>query len=224
MLPQFNVDSGRGFVEDDDRRRVDQGLGDQEAAAHAARQGPGVAFGLIGKTHRGEDFVGSPGPFRDSVETGLEFQGFARGEKRVDVEFLRHHPDRLAGGARVPVDVVAPYFDRTGGLQHQSGENVDQGGFPGSVGTEQTEKGTAGNLEVDSVEGHRGLAAAPIRLAQATDDDGVAGKIGRSGGGHTAGWEGAGIVRHAADAMRRLNISRCHGYHRRAAEVNGFGG
>ena len=107
-LAQLDIDAGGGLVQDQHRRRMDQGLADQQAPPHAAGQGAGIGAGLIGQVDQIQNFGGATFRWRHTEQAGLQLQGFARGEEGIDVQFLRHHPD---GGARLTwrgVDVDAP--------------------------------------------------------------------------------------------------------------------
>ena len=128
---------------------------------------------------------------RHAVEAGLQVEQFARGEEGIDVQFLRHHPDRGARRPRLPVDVAAPDPRFAAGLVDQTGQDVDQRRFAGPVGAEQPEQRPARDREVDTLQ--RFLGGRPARrlvgLGQAPDLD----RLGRQRrGGYGGSGRGSG--------------------------------
>ena len=156
MLPkaraQLDIDTRGRLVENQHVGAVDHRLGDHQAAAHAARQAPRVGIGMLGQVEGVEDFVGAPPGFGHAIETGLDFQGFARGEERVDDQFLRYDTDCARRGAAHRVDVMTPDFDVARGLVDQPGENIDESRFAGAVGPEQAEYRAARHVEIDPLQ------------------------------------------------------------------------
>ena len=87
---EFDVDTGGWFIEDEKLWFMDQGFADQEATFHAAGEFTDGGVGDVGKGEASEDFIG-PAIFLFYIEeTGLDLEGFARGEERIEVYFLRH--------------------------------------------------------------------------------------------------------------------------------------
>ena len=151
-LTQFDVDAGGRLVQHQNRRRVQHRLGDQQAAAHAARQGAGIGFRFVGEADRFENFLGAALGVRDAVIAGLKIEQRARAEEGIDVELLRHHADRQPAGAGVGVEIVVPNFHVAGALHHQPGQNVDQRRFAGAVRAEQAEERATRDGEIDALE------------------------------------------------------------------------
>ena len=78
---------------------------------------------------------------------GLHFQRFARGEIGIDVQFLRHDADIGARLTRVAVNIRAPHADRTGRFDDCSGQNIDEGGFAGTIRTKKPENTPHRNIQ-----------------------------------------------------------------------------
>lgn len=114
VLTKAHVHACGGLVEHDDRRRMHEGLADQEAPSHPARQRAGIGVGFVGEADDVQDLVRAAFILGHAVKTRLHFQEFARGEERVEVQFLRHDPDGEARMALVRVDVVIPDLHRAG--------------------------------------------------------------------------------------------------------------
>ena len=169
LLAKLDVDAGGRLVEDEDRRRMDHRLGDQQPALHAARQGAGISVGLVLEPDRAQQLDRPPVGFRDAVEAGLDLERLARREEGIEQDLLRHDSDRPLGVARILVDVEAPDRGAAAALGDQAGEDVDQGRLAGAVGPEQAENAAARDVQGDAVE--RPLAAA-IGLLQVADRDG----------------------------------------------------
>src|SRR3546814_18744859 len=60
LLAQLDVDPRGRFVEDDDRRRMDHRLGDEQPALHAPRQRTRIGIALVRQMHRCEQLVRNP--------------------------------------------------------------------------------------------------------------------------------------------------------------------
>ncbi len=205
MLAQLDIDAGGRLVEHQHGRRMDQGLGDQQAPPHAARQGACIGVRLVGQADRAQDLVGAALGARHAVEPGLGVEQLARGEEGVEVQLLRHDADRGADAARVAVELDVPDPDAAGGLVDQPGHDVDQGRLAGAVGAEQAEQLAAVHGQADAVEG--ALAApllAAIDLDQVVDFNREVGRLGRY---CTGCRRDLGVLRQVGDAeshFRRL--------------------
>ena len=151
---------------------LDQGVGDAEALAHAARVRLGLAVGGVLEADLVEQLVDAglrDGP-RDAVELGGVAQVLAAGQAAVEADVVGQVADlaldreRLAG--RVEADDA---HDAPGGLgepeQHQHGRRL-----AGTVGPQQPEDLARVDREVERVD--RGEVA--VLLGQPPgDDDGV---------------------------------------------------
>jgi hypothetical protein len=152
---------------------VDQRLGDQEPPAHAARERARIGVGPVGEADRGQDLVAAALALGHAVEPGLDLQRLARGEEGIEIELLRHDPDRPPGAARMDVDVEVPDLRAARGLDHEAGEDVDERRLAGAVGTQQAEDRAARHRKLDAVQRFFGwrAAAAGVDLAQRLDLD-----------------------------------------------------
>ena len=136
--PQFDINPGSRLVEHQHRGRMDHGLGNQQAALHAARKRARIGIALVRQMDLFEQRLGAPQRLGHAIEPGLVLQHLERRKERIEYDFLRHDPDRALGIAAVRIDVKPPDFHAAAGLHHQPGEGVDQGRFARAIGTEQT--------------------------------------------------------------------------------------
>ena len=119
---EFDVDAGRRFVEHDERRFVDKGLRDENAALHAARERAHRRIGLVGESEPLEHFADPFVVLRDAPIARLKSERFPHGEKWVERDFLRDDPDGARREARRPCGVEAENFDRTRSGSRQAAE------------------------------------------------------------------------------------------------------
>ena len=169
LLAKLDVDSGGRLVEDEDGRRMDHRLGDQQPPLHSAREGARIGLGLVLEADRAEQLLGPPPRLGHAVEAGLDLERLARREEGVEDQLLGDDPDRHLGVARVLLDVEAPDGDAAAALVDQAGEDVDQGRLAGAVRPEQPENLALRHFQADPVE--RPLAAG-IGLLEVDDRDG----------------------------------------------------
>ena len=88
----------------------------------------------------------------DAVEARLVDDDGLRRLEHVEVDFLRHDADAGLGRLELAVDVVAEHADAAGRLVHQRGDDADQRGLAGAVGTEQREEIALLDVEVDALQ------------------------------------------------------------------------
>src|SRR5688500_18560946 len=143
LLAQLDVDARGRLVEDQDRRRMDHRLGDQQPALHAARQSARIRVGLVLEPHRAQQLKRAPVGLGNAVEAGLDLERLARREEGVEQDLLGHDADRTLGVARMLIDVETPDRRRAFALGDQAGEDVDQSRLAGAVGAEQAENAAA---------------------------------------------------------------------------------
>src|SRR5204862_6768081 len=79
----------------------------------------------------------------------LEAQGLAHGEERIEYQLLRDDPQGAARSAIVAAHIMAHHPGRAPVGAREARENTDQGGLAGSIGSEQPEKLSLADLEVD---------------------------------------------------------------------------
>ena len=159
-LAQFDIHAGRGLVENDHRRLVDQRLRHQHPALHAAGELPHVGVGLVGQAQAVEQLV-NPGVVVFHAEiAGLEAQRLAHVEKRVEHQFLGHHTKPAARLGVIGLHVVPLHQHPAAGGARQARQNADQGGLARTVGTEQAKKFAFFDVEADVVERFERLSGA----------------------------------------------------------------
>ena len=178
-VAQLDIDACGRFIKDKDLGAVDQRLAKQESTAHPARKRAGIGLGLIRKADQFKDIFGFALGFRHAVEARLYVQCAARGEERIEVQFLWHDADGRAGLARVHVLIEPPDFHRPLGFDHQTGENIDQCGLARTVRSQETKDRTRRDVEVDAAQGVFGrlVPCGAVGFAQVADFDRVLGHV-----------------------------------------------
>jgi hypothetical protein len=131
---------------------MDHCLRDEEPSLHASRQGPRIGVRLVGKVHRGEEFIAFPLRTRHSIEPGLDLERFARREEWIEDDLLRDDSDRTLRVTRVLVDVETPDVHLAAGLHDEPGKDVDEGRLARAIGAEKAENLAARDVEADVVQ------------------------------------------------------------------------
>ncbi|AZD59734.1 hypothetical protein C4K18_1750 [Pseudomonas chlororaphis subsp. aurantiaca] len=152
---QLDIHASGWFVEDQQARFVHQGPGDHQPALHAAGQRARRHIALVPQPELGQvllgPLLGNLG--RDAVVTGLGHDDVEGLLELVEVELLRHHADATLERGGLTVQVMAEDIHRAAGLVHQGREDADGGGFAGTVGAEQGEEVTFGDIQIDTTQG-----------------------------------------------------------------------
>ena len=143
----IGIERRDGLVEEDDRRPADEGLGDAEALAHAARVGRGAPVGRFGDADAPEQLgdlalaIGS-----DAAEAGDVAERLAPGHPAVEPRILGEVAElaaMLAGrGDRDAVDGGA-----SGRRPGEPGEDLEGGRLAGAVRAEEAEDGAGRDVE-----------------------------------------------------------------------------
>jgi hypothetical protein len=167
-LAQLHVHPRGGLVQHDHRRAMDQRLGHQDAALHAAGEGPHVGVRLGGEVQAGQDFVDPVVVMSDAEVAGLDAQHLADSEEGVEHQFLGHHPELAAGRPVVRHHIVAHHRQIAAVAAQQARQGRDEGGLAGAVGAQQAEEFALGHLQIDAGEG----LEAPIGFDDGTNPDG----------------------------------------------------
>ncbi len=139
-MAQFHIHAGSWFIKNDDLRIVDQGFCQLEAPLHSAGEltQAGVAFFGQAQSFQ-EAFNPWPGfGFGDTIIPGLEIQQAFNREEPVHRQFLGCHSNLGAGKTIILERIPAKYFRNTAVLAHQSCQDADGGGLPGTVGSQQS--------------------------------------------------------------------------------------
>ena len=151
-LAQFDVDTGRGLVQHDHRRLVDQRLGHQHAPLHSAGELSHVGTSFIGQAQALQQFVDPGFVVLDTKVARLDAQCFTHIEERIEHQFLRHHTELPPRFGVVGLHVLAKHLDAARGRPRQTSQDTDQGGLAGAVGTEQAEEFTLFDVETHVVQ------------------------------------------------------------------------
>ena len=153
IAAQLHVDAGGRLVEEEDSRAVDQGLGDEEPALHAAGERPRIGGALVEEAKGGEDLDQPLLGKLDPEVACLEAERLLDREEGVEVDLLRYQADRAAGEAVVALDVVAEHFHGACGLLGGAGDQADERRLAGAVRSEEGEYFAAPDVERDAVQG-----------------------------------------------------------------------
>src|SRR5213082_3386807 len=150
----LDVDPGGGLIENQQPRLVHQRACDHQAALHAAGQAARHAPAPLPQLQLLEVLLGALARYRarDAVEARLVDHDGVRGLEHVEVQFLRHDADAGLGRLQLVVDVVAEDARLAGGLVDERGDDPDERGLAGAVGSEQREEVAPLDLEVDALE------------------------------------------------------------------------
>src|SRR5699024_12511637 len=87
-----------------------------------------------------------------AVVAGLQAQQITHRKERVVHQFLRHHAQAAARGAELRLHIVAEHGNRTFAGVGQTGNDVDQGGFAGTVRPEQAEEFATLDVEAHALQ------------------------------------------------------------------------
>ncbi len=167
--PQFDVDAGSRLVEDHDLRAVHQRLRDQYPALHAAGQRPHRTACLAGKIETIEHLVDPrPDLAPATVVTGLNPEHVADRKEGIEHQLLGNDAQLAPRLPELADGVVAHDADPARVHLDQTGDDADESGFTGAVGTQQAKKLALADLEIDSAQS----SDRAIGFADAGDLDG----------------------------------------------------
>ena len=96
--------------------------------------------------------------FADAKVTRLKPQRLAHIEKGVKHQLLGHHAQQAACLRGLGLHIAALNLGDARGGAGQTRQDADQGGFAGTVGSEQAKKLAFLDLQADAVEGLQGTA------------------------------------------------------------------
>ncbi len=180
---------------------MEEGLGERDALLEALRE---VADHAPGHRREVEAFDGAldgllePGSRQAASPTG-EAQEAPHAQVGVETRRLGRESDAGVDvpGVRRGGEPVDPHAARAG--QQVAGDETDEGGLAGAVGTEQAEGLAGGDVEIDSV--HGPLVAEAARQAARLHGNASRGRLG-------SGAMGIGLGRRHAlcDASRRVGF------------------
>ncbi len=165
----LDVDAGSRLIEDQQLRLVHHRAGNHQPPLHAAGQRARLHLCLVPQAQLLQVLLR---PFRrflarDAVEAGLVHADVERLLELVEVDLLRHQPDQPHRRAAILVDRYAEHVRIAGSGVHQRGQDADQGGLAGTVGTEQGEKIAGLHGQADAFQRFDAVA---VGFAQIVDD------------------------------------------------------
>lgn len=178
----LGVEAGGRLVEEQHLGPSEQGQREVEAPAFAAGELLDPHGATVGQVGHVEGFVGGPGA---AGAARPHAYGLQDGQLRREAALLEHHADAVPHRRPLAERVVAQHPDRSTGGSGLAFEEFEGGGLSGAVGAQQGEQLTAGDREVDALDGVE-VAVAPFQSDGF--DDGVHAL-------HTPGGTGPGAVR-----------------------------
>src|SRR4030042_5708039 len=115
-----------------------QGPDPAQPPLHSGREFIGKIFLPCGEPHEVKKLVNAPlvGGKRHSVHFGVENEVFSRREVAIQVVLLRADADQATDPGCLAHHVVSSHKSQPRRWMEQSGENIYQGRFAGSVGAE----------------------------------------------------------------------------------------
>jgi hypothetical protein len=149
------VDARGGLVEEDEGRLVDEGAGEGEALADAAREVAGEDVLAVGEAGDVEG-VGDAGLLSgaaQAVGAGEEGEVFDDLQVGVEREALGHVADGGLDAGGLAGDREAGDAGVAGARGQQAAEHADGGGLARAVGAEVAEDLAAGDVKRDGVDG-----------------------------------------------------------------------
>ena len=162
-LAQLDVHARGRLVEHDHGRLVHQRLPDQHPPLHAAGERAHIGVGLRGEIEVVQDLVDPRVVVAQTEVARLDPERFANGEKRIENELLRHDPEEPPGPAIIGDHVVTEHSRRAAVSAGEPGDDRDQRGLAGAVGTEQPEEFALLDEQIDAGQRlHRAKAARDI--------------------------------------------------------------
>jgi len=177
--PALRVEPGRGLVEEEDGRVVEQRARHHQALGKAAGKGRDGRRGAFGEPKLDEQVVGrgSRGAGSHPEEAAVEVEVLPDGQRAVERVRLRNDADQLLGHGRVANDVDTAHERSARGRDDARREHAGRGGLAGAVGPQEAEDLTLVDRQVHPVD--RGDAAR-VDLGQIDRLDHAAGSHERS--------------------------------------------
>jgi hypothetical protein len=173
-----HVDPGRGFIQKEDFRLVDDPRGDGQLAFHPLGIPAELSVGGPGQAETLQQCCGSVPALglAQAIERRAEAEVLETGELRVEIALVWNHADEALGRPRSSRAVEAAQPNGPRVRTGQPREEIEGRGLAGAVGAEKTE-------QLSPADGKRqigdGLYLAET-LAQALNGDGVAHRAGPS--------------------------------------------
>ncbi len=168
VAAQFHIHARGRFVEEQDLRLVRQGLGDQHAALHAARQRHDLVVALVPQRQVAQHLPEMRRVARAAEQPPAEAHRVPHGLERVGVQLLRHQADLRPRCAVIAHDVVAVGEHRSRGRRDDPADDADQRRLSRAVGPEQGEDLALADFEVDALQC---LQARSVGLGQVGNGD-----------------------------------------------------
>jgi hypothetical protein len=153
--PARRVQAGRGLVQEEDLRLVDEGGGKIEPALHTPRVPLDPSIGGVDQIDELEQCCGPVDGRRpgDAEQAGLEHQQLAAGLAGVESRFLEGDADGPASCVRIGGHVDPGDTRRAGRDRHERRQHPHRGRLAGAVRTEEAEDLASLDLQVHAPDG-----------------------------------------------------------------------
>ncbi len=158
LVAALRIEPKRGFVEEENLRRVQKAAGDLETALHAAGEFLHLIVAAIPQFEELEQFFCALATNLAGhvIEHAMDLHVFPGGEVAVEARILKDDAEALTGLVLMGSRIEPVELDRAAWWLQQGSEHFDGGGLPCSVGTEEGEDFSFGNVERDIVDGGKG--------------------------------------------------------------------
>ena len=149
------------LVEEEDRRIVDEGVGEAEPLLHAAAEGLDVGVALFGEVDQVEQVADhlAPPPRRQPVAAGEEVEVLPDLHVVVDAEGVGHVADDPPRGGRLAADRDAADEGVAGGRREERGEHAQRRRLACAVRPHQAEDLVLADDQVEPADGEGAVEA-----------------------------------------------------------------
>ncbi len=164
----LDVEAQGGFVEEQQRRLVDQADGDGQLLLHAPGELLGENAALMAQLEALEQLLAAPARRlgAEPLEHAEILQVLQRRQPPVDVTVALEHRPQLAQRPGVAVRIAPADAHRTGVGTHQAGDHLDGRRLSGAVGPQESQNLAALHPQADPVYRLDRFAAGAKGLAQ----------------------------------------------------------
>ena len=149
--PRGWVEPGRGLVQEEHPRPVDERARQVEPPLHPAGVGLCPPVGRLGQPDQLEQLrrALAAGPARDPVEPALQLEQLPAGLHRVEADLLQGHADAAPHRVTVGNHIMAGDRGAPSGRRQQRAEHPHRGGLARAVRSEEAEDLAGGHVQVN---------------------------------------------------------------------------
>ena len=163
VAPRLGVHAGRGLIEQQQARLMDQAGGQRQALLPAARERAGQLALALRETQALQRKIHGSAALGQLKQARHKVQVLADGEVVIEAELLRHVAHLALDGGGVFEDVQPQATAAAAVRREQAAEHAYGGGLAAAIGPQKAADATGPHLQIDLV--HHG--APRVMLAQA---------------------------------------------------------